>query len=122
MSHLLNSTVDLPLATGVPIMSLPSPPIAPFVLVLLTSLRIGAMISGLTEGSHANEASTGVLFAGGLITGEALMGIILAIPIAISGNTSVLHLLSEVSLPPSPSPSMPLVTRCHSQPGTSVSC
>ena len=60
--------------------------------------RIGAVISAFTEGSHANEASSGVLFAGGLITGEALMGIVLAIPIAISGNTSILHLLSEVSV------------------------
>jgi hypothetical protein len=60
------------------------------------------VISALTEGSHANEASTGVLFAGGLITGEALMGIVLAIPIAISGNTSILHFLSEVRSTPLP--------------------
>lgn len=60
--------------------------------------RVGATISALAEGSHTNEASTGVLYAGGLITGEALMGIFLAIPIAISGNTSILHVLSEVLL------------------------
>jgi hypothetical protein len=53
------------------------------------------MISGLTAGG-SEEASSGVLYAGGLITGEALMGIFLAIPIAISGRTNVLHILPEV--------------------------
>ena len=37
----------------------------------------------------------GLLFASGLITGEALIGIVLAIPIAITGNNAVLHLLAD---------------------------
>jgi putative OPT family oligopeptide transporter len=35
---------------------------------------------------------TGVLFAAGLITGEALIGIALAVPIVVSGNPDVLEL------------------------------
>ncbi len=37
----------------------------------------------------------GILFASGLITGEALMGILLAIPIVISGKSNVLAVLKE---------------------------
>jgi hypothetical protein len=66
----------LPMATGVPIM-------------------IGALSGYLAEGEVTNEASEGVLFAGGLITGEALMGITLAIPIAASGNTSILNIVDH---------------------------
>ncbi len=45
----------------------------------------------------AKQASdqTGLLFASGLITGEALIGIILAIPVAITGSTSVFALVEE---------------------------
>jgi putative OPT family oligopeptide transporter len=38
---------------------------------------------------------TGLLFASGLITGEALIGIILAIPVAIAGSTTVLALVDD---------------------------
>jgi len=37
----------------------------------------------------------GLLFASGLITGEALIGILLAIPIVLSGNLKVLAVLKE---------------------------
>ena len=37
----------------------------------------------------------GLLFASGLITGEALMGIILAIPIVVSGNPDVLAIFED---------------------------
>jgi hypothetical protein len=66
----------LPMATGVPIM-------------------VGALSGYMAEGEVTNEASEGVLFAGGLITGEALMGITLAIPIAASGNTSILNIVDD---------------------------
>ncbi|HET6567280.1 MAG TPA: hypothetical protein VFG50_04885, partial [Rhodothermales bacterium] len=39
---------------------------------------------------HLKESGRGVLFASGLITGEALMGIILAIPFALAESTGVL--------------------------------
>lgn len=66
----------LPFATGVPIM-------------------MGALV-GLAAGADpSDEASEGVLFAGGLISGEALMGIMLAIPIVISGDSGVLHVISD---------------------------
>jgi uncharacterized oligopeptide transporter (OPT) family protein len=37
----------------------------------------------------------GILFASGLITGEALMGILLAIPIVVSGKFNVLAVLEK---------------------------
>lgn len=37
----------------------------------------------------------GILFASGLITGEALLGIVLAIPIVISGKENVLSVLEK---------------------------
>ena len=45
----------------------------------------------------ASESSNnaGLLFASGLITGEALIGILLAIPVAIYGSSNVLALVSE---------------------------
>lgn len=42
-----------------------------------------------------NSDRAGLLFASGLITGEALVGILLAIPIAISGSGDVFKLLSN---------------------------
>ena len=66
----------LPMATGVPIM-------------------LGALAGYFAEGDLPDEASEGVLFAGGLITGEALMGIVLAIPIAATSNTSILNIVDH---------------------------
>ncbi|MDX1666748.1 MAG: OPT/YSL family transporter, partial [Saprospiraceae bacterium] len=45
----------------------------------------------------AQQASNrnGLLFASGLITGEALIGIILAIPVAIAGRSDVMALLED---------------------------
>ena len=37
----------------------------------------------------------GLLFASGLITGEALVGIFMAIPIVISGNSDVLAIIAQ---------------------------
>jgi putative OPT family oligopeptide transporter len=51
--------------------------------------------------SHGNDAAvkksdrTGLLFASGLITEEALIGIVLAIPVAVSGDQNVLTLVSN---------------------------
>lgn len=50
------------------------------------------------RGAKATEAGPGLLFASGLITGEALIGIFLAIPVAIYGTTDVLA-LTENPLP-----------------------
>ncbi len=46
---------------------------------------------GFTLAQQASN-QTGLLFASGLITGEALIGIILAIPVAVSGRTDVFAL------------------------------
>jgi len=52
---------------------------------LSTPIFLGGMISYLTRTSDNNE-NTGLLFASGLITGEALMGIFVALPIFLTGN------------------------------------
>jgi putative OPT family oligopeptide transporter len=44
----------------------------------------------------------GMLFAAGVITGEALMGIVIAIPIVVSGRADVLALPSQLRLGQSP--------------------
>ena len=44
------------------------------------------MLSSVTNKSNKNKK--GILFASGLITGEALIGILVAIPIFITGNST----------------------------------
>ncbi len=47
------------------------------------------------EASTQNSEGTGMLFASGLITGEALLGIFIAIPVAIYQDTNVLSIVNE---------------------------
>lgn len=68
-----------------------------------SSIMVGGVIAWMVgrykvrQGRPAEEAESGpgLLFASGLITGEALIGIFLAIPVAIYGSTEVLALVSE---------------------------
>jgi hypothetical protein len=50
---------------------------------LSVPIFIGGIISALIARRSKSESHSGVLFASGLITGEALMGIIIAIPIVL---------------------------------------
>jgi putative OPT family oligopeptide transporter len=67
-------------------------------LELSVPIFVGGLIAHLVErklgGGEAAERAgrNGMLFAAGLITGEALMGIIIAIPIVVSGRADVLAL------------------------------
>ena len=64
-------------------------------LELSVPIFAGGFLAHLVERSRADkesEASGGTLFAAGLITGEALMGIFIAIPIVSSGRADVLAL------------------------------
>lgn len=71
-------------------------------LDLMTPIFVGGLIAHLAEralrraGNSTLEVERigrkGILFASGLITGEALMGIIIAIPIVLSGRADVLAL------------------------------
>jgi putative OPT family oligopeptide transporter len=67
-------------------------------LELSVPIFLGGLIAHLVErklggGEEAERAGrNGMLFAAGLITGEALMGIIIAIPIVMSGRADVLAL------------------------------
>jgi putative OPT family oligopeptide transporter len=74
-------------------------------LELMVPIFLGGLLSHLVERRHKLRAGDeemrdrihrpGTLFAAGLITGEALMGIAIAIPIVVSGRADVL------ALPPS---------------------
>ncbi|HVN42514.1 MAG TPA: OPT/YSL family transporter, partial [Steroidobacteraceae bacterium] len=70
-------------------------------LDLSVPIFVGGLIAHLVErglGSHSDVAElerakqNGVLFAAGLITGESLMGIVIAVPIVASGRADVLAL------------------------------
>ena len=52
---------------------------------LSTPIFIGGMISHATQSSNKTDGK-GLLFASGLITGEALMGILVALPIFLTAN------------------------------------
>jgi len=72
-----------------------------------SAIMLGGLISWFAERHVTKQNSTktseisetsahsGLLFASGLITGEALIGIALAVPVAISGSTDVLALLQH---------------------------
>jgi putative OPT family oligopeptide transporter len=74
--------IYLPLETMVPI----------FVGGLLNYLVTRTFGKGLTEEQQEKRNRTGMLFAAGLITGEALMGILMAIPIVAAGRGDVMAL------------------------------
>ncbi|HHW4673470.1 MAG TPA: OPT/YSL family transporter, partial [Xylella fastidiosa subsp. pauca] len=71
-------------------------------LELMVPIFLGGVLSYGVERAHkvrrGDEAERdrlhrpGVLFSAGLITGEALMGILIAVPIVISGHPDVLAL------------------------------
>jgi putative OPT family oligopeptide transporter len=74
-------------------------------LELMVPIFLGGLLAWLVERRHgvvgANEEvrdrihRPGVLFSAGLITGEALMGIFIAIPIVVSGRADILALPSQ---------------------------
>lgn len=68
------------------------------VIALLVSQyqkRHQAAVKEQFEAAKQRSDQTGLLLASGLITGEALIGIILAIPVAISGRTDVFAILEN---------------------------
>ncbi len=66
----------------------------PFELDVVIMLGGGvALLSRLRKKREASDGNSGILAASGFITGEAIMGIVLAIPVALSGRSSILHLV-----------------------------
>ena len=57
-------------------------------ITLTVPIFIGGMINHLGKKAGASKTSEkkGLLIASGLITGEALMGILVAVPIFVTGN------------------------------------
>jgi putative OPT family oligopeptide transporter len=80
--------IYLPLETMVPI----------FLGGLLNYLVTRTFGQGLTEDEVEKRNRTGMLFAAGLITGEALMGILMAIPIVAAGRGDVMALPGGLQL------------------------
>jgi putative OPT family oligopeptide transporter len=80
--------IYLPLETMVPI----------FIGGLLNYLVTKTFGKGLTEEQQEKRNRQGMLFAAGLITGEALMGILMAIPIVAAGRGDVMALPSFMQL------------------------
>lgn len=58
----------------------------------LIAYAAGRAIAGLSQEEKSQSNQRGLLFASGLITGEALVGILLAIPFAATQSTTVLAL------------------------------
>lgn len=56
---------------------------------LSVPIFIGGIIASLVKKHSKSESHNGVLFASGLITGEALMGIFIAIPIVVLANWNI---------------------------------
>ena len=71
-------------------------------LELSVTILVGGLIAHAVRRAAARRGSqpgrTGMLFAAGLITGEALIGIALAVPIVVSGDTAVLSLGLDLSV------------------------
>lgn len=72
-------------------------------LELSTAIFVGGVIAYFAQKAHAARGTDGeksmrhgMLFAAGLITGEALVGIFMAIPIVQSGNPDVFALDSSM--------------------------
>jgi uncharacterized oligopeptide transporter (OPT) family protein len=65
-------------------------------LELSVPILLGGLIAHAVKRAAARRGGapgrTGMLFAAGLITGEALIGIALAVPIVVSGDAGVLDL------------------------------
>ncbi|MDP6694589.1 MAG: oligopeptide transporter, OPT family [Gammaproteobacteria bacterium] len=61
-------------------------------LELSVPILLGGIVAWLVQRQSQPKTGSGpgILFAAGLITGEALLGIVMAIPIVVSGNPSVL--------------------------------
>src|SRR5690348_75912 len=74
-------------------------------LELSTAIFLGGVIAwlgsrflkraGASAEAHATGERNGLLFAAGLITGEAMVGILLAIPIVVKHNADVLAFWGE---------------------------
>ena len=71
-------------------------------LQLSTAILVGGLLAYLANRSHRVNGTdgaslkNGTLFASGLITGEALIGILMAIPIVVTGNPNVIALSVEL--------------------------
>ncbi len=71
-------------------------------LQLSTAILVGGLLAYMANRSHRVNGTdgaslkNGTLFASGLITGEALIGILMAIPIVVTGNPNVIALSVEL--------------------------
>ncbi len=60
--------------------------------MLAVPTALGGIVACLAKARNAQPSRMGLLFAAGIITGEALIGIVLAAPIVVSGRADILAL------------------------------
>merc|ERR1719498_19032 len=61
----------------------------------LTSIFLGALVHIFANTSPHDQASEGVLYSAGLVAGDALFGIFLAIPVVITSSSTVLQVIDK---------------------------
>jgi len=64
-------------------------------ITLSTPIFIGGLIAFLLRQASSDKQQQGTLFASGLIAGEALIGILLAIPFAIVQDTAYFYIVED---------------------------
>jgi putative OPT family oligopeptide transporter len=62
----------------------------------LTSIFLGALVHIFAKTDPHDQASEGVLYSAGLVAGDALFGIFLAVPVVITSNPDVFMVVSDV--------------------------
>jgi putative OPT family oligopeptide transporter len=88
---------------------LPMETSAPIFLGGLLAYAVNRGLKGRDKEERASGVRKGMLFAAGLITGEALVGILLAIPIAITADKNVLSLFDPKTHSPMAIPGIVLL-------------
>jgi len=64
----------------------------------LIPIFVGALVHFAANTSSEDHASEGILYAAGLVAGDCLMGVIIAIPLAIAGSSSYLTFITPAPM------------------------
>lgn len=64
---------------------------------VMVPIFVGGLVHVVAKTSAVDQASEGVLFSAGLVSGESITGIMCAVAIAIKGNEDVMHVIEDPS-------------------------
>lgn len=67
----------------------------------LTPIFLGSLVHFVAGSNPDNQASEGILYSAGLIAGDAITGIIMAIPIVVLGSSDALKVIEDPQVWPS---------------------